>query len=169
VLRFSYQSHGPYHLARPRGRGGFRQRRARPAITPPRTRRTRTYRPDSALSPSELLARQRLRALRSTLSSQFERIALAHHLPPFHAEFKFCPTRRWRFDYAWPAQHVAVELEGAPGHGRHTSVKGFLADLAKYNAATANGWRILRFTGHDLKSPGAALDLIRATLGTAPA
>lgn len=62
-------------------------------------------------------------------------------------EHRFDPARRWRFDYAWPAARVALEVEGGVWTGgRHTRGKGFLADIEKYNRATVLGWRILRTT-----------------------
>jgi very-short-patch-repair endonuclease len=72
-------------------------------------------------------------------------------------EHKFHPTRRWRFDFAWPADKVAVEVEG--GHwtgGRHVRGSGFEADCEKYMEAMVLGWRVLRVTGGLVKS-GRAL------------
>lgn len=66
-------------------------------------------------------------------------------------EYRFDATRRWRFDYAFPAQRVALEVEGgAWTQGRHTRPRGFLNDLEKYNAATVQGWRVLRTTPAEL-------------------
>lgn len=63
------------------------------------------------------------------------------------AEHKFHPERRWRFDYACKALMLAIEVEGgAWTKGRHTRGSGFIADLAKYNAAAVLGWRLLRYT-----------------------
>lgn len=68
-------------------------------------------------------------------------------------EFRFHPTRRWRFDYAMPEYKIAVEVEGGVWiGGRHTSPKGFLGDMEKYNTATAMGWRILRAIPDELIS-----------------
>lgn len=62
-------------------------------------------------------------------------------------EYKFHPVRKWRFDIAFPAQRLAVEIEGgAWAGGRHTRGAGFIGDVAKYNSATELGWRLLRFT-----------------------
>ena len=67
-------------------------------------------------------------------------------LPPPVAEYKFHATRRWRFDFAWPSIKLAVEIEGAIyQQGRHTRGSGFAADTVKYNTATLDGWRVLRF------------------------
>lgn len=69
-------------------------------------------------------------------------------------EFKFCETRRWRFDYAFPASMVAVEVEGgAWSGGRHTRGAGFIKDLAKYSEAAALGWRLIRCTPQQLATP----------------
>ena len=60
-------------------------------------------------------------------------------------EHSFHWVRRWRFDYACPAQMIAVEIEGGVWTGgRHTRGKGFLGDMEKYNEATAMGWRVFR-------------------------
>ena len=64
-------------------------------------------------------------------------------------EYRFDPSRKWRFDFAWPAERVAVEIEGVlhGGGGRHQRVAGFLADCEKYEAALAQGWRVYRVPG----------------------
>ncbi len=69
-------------------------------------------------------------------------------------EFRFHPTRRWAFDWAWPDRLVALEKEGvvyppkgSGDHrlgGRHASVKGFTEDIEKYGEAFRLGWRVLR-------------------------
>lgn len=62
-------------------------------------------------------------------------------------EFRFDTTRKWKFDFAFPHQKLAVEIEGgAWSNGRHTRAKGFMEDCRKYNRATALGWRVLRYT-----------------------
>ena len=68
-------------------------------------------------------------------------------LPVPAEEYKFHPTRRWRFDFAWPELMIAVEVEGGVySNGRHSRGKGFTEDCVKYNAAATLGWRVLRFT-----------------------
>lgn len=61
-------------------------------------------------------------------------------------EFAFDPTRRWRFDFAHPDTQIAFEIEGGLYKGRHTQPAGYSADCEKYNAATMQGWRVLRLT-----------------------
>lgn len=66
-------------------------------------------------------------------------------------EYRFHPVRRWRFDYAIPSHKIALEVEGGVWTGgRHTSPKGFLGDIEKYNTATLLGWRVFRTTPNAL-------------------
>lgn len=62
-------------------------------------------------------------------------------------EYNFYPSRRWRFDFAWPDLHLAVEVEGGVySKGRHTRGAGFEMDCEKYNQAVISGYRVLRYT-----------------------
>lgn len=73
-------------------------------------------------------------------------------------EFRFHPVRKWRFDYAVPASRVALEVEGGVWRGgRHTSPKGFMTDMEKYNAAAIAGWVVVRTTPDRLMSEGVEL------------
>lgn len=79
-------------------------------------------------------------------------------------EHKFHPTRKWRFDYAIPQHRIAIEVEGGVWTGgRHTSPKGFLNDMEKYNTATMMGWRVLRTIPDELCT-NATLNMIRETI-----
>lgn len=83
-------------------------------------------------------------------------------------EHKFHPARKWRFDYAIPAHKIAIEVEGGVWTGgRHTSPKGFLGDIEKYNAATVMGWRVLRTIPDELCT-SATLDMIRQAMRYPP-
>lgn len=74
-------------------------------------------------------------------------------LPAPAPEHRFHPTRLWRFDYAWPAEKIALEVEGGIWTGgRHVSPEGFMADIEKYNAAAVLGWRIIRLTPNSIDS-----------------
>lgn len=63
-------------------------------------------------------------------------------------EFQFHKTRKWRFDFYFPAKKLAVEVEGGYG-GRHQR-GGFHTDMTKYNAAASMGIMVLRFTTRDV-------------------
>jgi len=85
-------------------------------------------------------------------------------LPRPVEEFKFHPTRKWRFDLAWPDRKLAIEIEGGTwSHGRHTRGKGFAMDCIKYNEAVILGWRLLRVTT-DMVNDGTALTYIERLL-----
>ena len=72
--------------------------------------------------------------------------------PELTPEYQFMPPRKWRFDLAEPGTLVAVELEGGVHtNGRHVRAQGFINDCRKYNAATADGWAVFRFTADMLR------------------
>lgn len=80
------------------------------------------------------------------------------------SEHRFHPTRRWRFDYAWPQIKLALEVEGGTWTGgRHVSGAGYSRDCEKYNEAAILGWRVLRVTT-DMISSGAAFDQVERAL-----
>lgn len=75
-------------------------------------------------------------------------------------ELVFAPPRRWRFDFSWPDQLIAVEIEGGSWvGGRHMRGKPFEGDCDKYNEAAALGWRIFRFTT-DQVNDGRAIEFM---------
>lgn len=116
--------------------------------------------------PKEL--RERVRDLVREREREVERAFRAYiraaGLPEPVAEHRFHPSREWRFDWAWPAELVALEVEGGVWTGgRHTRGKGFLRDMEKYNAAAVRGWAVLRCVPDDLYS-GATLALLREAL-----
>ncbi len=91
----------------------------------------------------------------STLEKKFMRlwIILTDDQPDPEREFRFHPTRQWRFDFAWPAYRVAVEIDGGQwmqGGGCHQQPIRFAQDIEKLNAAVLLGWRVLRYTTVDL-------------------
>lgn len=65
----------------------------------------------------------------------------------YETEYKFLETRKFRFDWAIPSHKIAIEYEGIfANKSRHTSVTGYTNDCEKYNLATQNGWKVLRYT-----------------------
>lgn len=84
-------------------------------------------------------------------------------LPEPLAEFRFHPSRRWRFDFAYPDVMLAIECEGGTwSEGRHVRGGGFLEDCRKYAEATIAGWRVLRFTSEQIESGEALAFVLRA-------
>ena len=81
----------------------------------------------------------------SRLEETFAFQVQAAVLPEPEREYRFHPVRLWRFDFAWPAAMLAVEIEGGVyTRGRHTRASGFVRDAEKYNAAAEMGWTVLR-------------------------
>ena len=106
--------------------------------------------------------------VQSSLELTLEWQLKATRLPTPVREHRFHPTRRWRFDFAWPDRKLAVEVEGAMWtNGRHTRPEGFQSDLEKYNEATMAGWRVLRVTG-PMVDDGRAMNLIEDALKETP-
>lgn len=66
-------------------------------------------------------------------------------------EYVFHPTRKWRFDYAFLEEKVALEIEGGIYiGGRHSRGAGMQGDFEKYNEASLLGWRIIKCVPKDL-------------------
>jgi very-short-patch-repair endonuclease len=67
-------------------------------------------------------------------------------IPAPVTELKFHPSRKFRFDYAWPEHRVAVEINGGVwSGGRHTRGAGYLRDMEKINSAQEMGWVVLQY------------------------
>lgn len=74
-------------------------------------------------------------------------------------QHRFCPKRRYAFDFAWLDAMVAVEIDGgqwAPHGGRHATD----ADRWKLNTAASLGWRVLRFSGSMLAAPETCIRVV---------
>ncbi len=107
----------------------------------------------------------------SKLADRFLMQLVAGGLPRPEQEYHFAPhvngkpVRRWRFDFAWPADRVAVEIQGGTWvGGRHGSGVGIEQDAEKLNAAIAIGWRVALVTSKMIAS-GAGLVIVRILLG----
>jgi hypothetical protein len=85
---------------------------------------------------------------------------------PYHTLIHKSRKSRSRADFAWPAERVAVEIQGGTWNGgRHTSGKGYESDSRKSNAALLDDWILLRFTSNMLKGdPSEALTVTLAAL-----
>lgn len=103
-------------------------------------------------------------ALEAELALQIKALGLPEPI----REYRFHPTRKWRFDFAWLDKKVACEVEGGVwSNGRHTRGSGFIDDCEKYNAANQLGWHVYRFTADMLNSPEPevnAVEVIRKAL-----
>lgn len=87
---------------------------------------------------------------------------------PVQAEYRFAPPRRWRFDFAFVAERVAVEFDGGQwvaNGGRHNRD----SDRAKLNEAAALGWRVLRFSNQQWEAdPYGCILLVMRAIGATP-
>lgn len=102
----------------------------------------------------------------------------ASGLPEPETEYAFAALlgRRWRFDYAWPALRIALEIEGAvfgraiKGEdgkvyrvgGRHSTGAGLQNDAFKYNRAAILGWLVVRATTTMVRDGHAICELVDA-------
>jgi very-short-patch-repair endonuclease len=88
-------------------------------------------------------------------------------------EYKFHPTRKFRFDFAILDKNIAFEIDGQVfKQGRHTRGVGYCNDCVKQWLADELGWRMLRiptnWLDHNLqKKPQAHLvpyELLKARI-----
>ena len=72
-----------------------------------------------------------------------------HKIREPRRELRFHAVRKWRFDFAWEKELVAVEIEGLlfRGRGGHQTGVGFLKDAEKYFTGLELGWTIIRVPG----------------------
>ena len=88
----------------------------------------------------------------------------AFHQHQYVTEHRFAPPRRYRFDLAFPALRVAVEVDGATWTaGRHTTGRGHRTDCEKTNLAQLMGWRVFRFST-DMIREGVHMDVLAKAL-----
>jgi very-short-patch-repair endonuclease len=82
-------------------------------------------------------------------------------------EYRFHPTRKWRFDFACDGGSVdlAIEIDGMGG--RHQTIGGYKEDARKFNAAAKLGWRVLHYTT-DMVTSGEAIADVLEILGRKP-
>lgn len=70
----------------------------------------------------------------------------------FEPQYKFHPTRKFRFDFAILEHKIAIEYEGGTwSKSRHTSGAGYARDVEKYRLALLLGWKVLRYTVDDIE------------------
>lgn len=78
-------------------------------------------------------------------------------------ELLFHPKRKWRFDYAWEVQMIALEIHGGiHSGGRHTRGRGFVEDRTKMNEAALLGWTVLEVTPEHIKTSQLRAWLLKA-------
>lgn len=87
----------------------------------------------------------------------------------YEREFRFHPTRKWRVDFMFTDQRLAVEVEGAIYRGGgHTTATGLKRDIDKSNALMLMGYRLLRVHGDQVRSGEATALIQQAIAPSAP-
>lgn len=84
------------------------------------------------------------------------------HLPaqPIR-EFPFALPRKFRFDFCWVEERIAVEIQGGTwAKGAHSSGKGLQRDFEKNNLAVLLGWRVYYFDTNAVTS-GEAINFMK--------
>jgi very-short-patch-repair endonuclease len=115
---------------------------------------------DSGAQPKTEARRELEKAIKESLT----RLFLAHwernELPKLTPEYRFHPTRKWRFDYALPDLMIAIEIDGGTRQqGRHNRADGYAKDAEKINTAQGMGWIVFRFSDVMLKEGRDAMDV----------
>ena len=98
----------------------------------------------------------------SELEAQLVRTLHLMKVPHFETQHMFHPTRKWRFDVAWPELKIAIEVQGFGP--QHNSKKGMENDCEKHNAAILLGWRILYYMNKHINPPH--LKFMRTEIGS---
>ncbi|MDY7784249.1 hypothetical protein UW989_10665 [Aeromonas caviae] len=104
-------------------------------------------------SPKVRSAAKQVRKVQQVTSLHDKVLAQLVGFPDPATELLFHPKRKWRFDYAWEEQKLALEIHGGiHSGGRHTRGRGFVEDRTKMNEATLLGWTVLEVTPEHIKS-----------------
>lgn len=92
-------------------------------------------------------------------------------IPPPKRNYKFHPTRRFKFDFAFLSFRLAIEIDGfafgkpcrlckQPINGYHQTISGLISSADKQNLATELGWTVLRYTSSHLGSKAKRLIVV---------
>ncbi len=119
-------------------------------------------------SPKVRSAAKQVRKVQQVTSLHDKVLAQLVGFPDPATELLFHPKRKWRFDYAWEEQKLALEIHGGiHSGGRHTRGRGFVEDRTKMNEATLLGWTVLEVTPEHIKS-GQLRDWLLAAFNQDP-
>lgn len=116
------------------------------------------------MTPAENLRRQQAvaarRALEDRLAHQLRAVGIDHQ-----REFNL-PGRAFRWDFAFPAHRLMVEVHGGiwRSKGAHNTGAAITRDAAKAAFAAGQGWRTFPVTGEQI-SRGEALRWIEQAIG----
>lgn len=111
----------------------------------------------------ERMVGQMKRDLEAGFNNMWRMVPAAKGMPMPLEQFEFHSERKWRFDFAWPALRVAVEIQGMVNGtpGRHQRTAGYSNDCDKLNAAIELQWFVLQFTSvHLVQQPVQAIEQV---------
>lgn len=129
------------------------------SIQPPTAFSQATKKTDAA----SILDKEEKRAKRDALEKQMlVQIMGTPAIPNPQTQYLFHPERKWRFDFAWPQEKIALEVQGGVHTGGgHVRGKGYNNDCEKNNEACVMGWRVLAVTTDHIASGQAVSWLTR--------
>lgn len=109
-----------------------------------------------------------LTGMASKLENKFLLLWRANNGPSLEVEYKFCPERKFRADFAYIEPKILIEIEGGQWvMGRHQRGAGYAKDAEKYNIATALGWMVFRLTS-SMVTPDYVADIVKLCKGLPP-
>ena len=83
----------------------------------------------------------------------------------YEKEYMFHHTRKWRFDFAFVKEKVAVEVQGGIyTKGAHVRGRGYEKDREKTNEASLMGWIVIEVTPKHIKNGqaiGWVIDILK--------
>ena len=127
-----------------------------PSLPKPLLKRARIVRKAKTAKPTKVRVPRAPSALEETLALQLRAAGITDYV----REYKFCPDRRWRADFALVSRRILLECEGGIySNGGHVRGKGYEANLEKYNTAALLGWTVLRYSASMIKEGRPIADL----------
>lgn len=111
---------------------------------------------------------------KSKLEDKFTFLLKIENLPMPLRQYKFYPTRKWRCDFMYVQEKIAVEIEGGlfmKGQGKftgagHSHPIHIMRDIEKYNYLALMGYRLFRFGKKEINN-GDAISMISRALENA--
>lgn len=82
----------------------------------------------------------------SYLEREFELMLRASNVTGYEREYRFHATRKWRIDFAWVKERLAVEIDGGVRTG-HARFDAALREAEKAEALLLAGWTLYRVPG----------------------
>ena len=118
----------------------------------------------SAVTTAEAIALLK-KAKRTALEDKLRGQLCAYNLWPIR-QFCFHPVRKWRSDFAFPDHRLLIEVDGGEWvNGAHNRGAGAARDNEKDHAAIRMGYRVLHFTGSQVRLGYAAREIAEALRG----